>query len=313
MKTETNTRPEILSFEDFMIAFRYNLNLNFPELKKQYSFEEQMITKYDRELHGIVLRDSNNKIAPVFYYEDLYESYRKGASIQECIGQIVDYLHRHKLPDENVHRKLVNYGEAKKLLIVKLLNYRNNRKFLKVVPYKRFGDMAIVAQVYFSNENYGSGAVTVDKELAKVWDVGIEEIFEQAFRNMNGYELKINNLLDFANENAKEKYKAGPETYVLTYNTTFNGAVAILRTEELLKFAEEKQSDFFVLPVSIGEMLLIEYKDDISYDFLSDMLYMINKDHPDKSNVLSEQVFLLERNKRELTYLKDGQKMYIYS
>lgn len=314
MKTDKNTKPELLSFEEFMTAFRYNLDLNFSEVKKHFKFEEEMINKFGRELHGIIVHNSKDRVAPVFYYEDFYESYRNGATIQECIEIIVDFLRQSRLPGEEIQKKIADYALARDQLIIKLINYRDNRKYLSGVPHKRFGDMAVIAQLFLQSQFMGNGAVTVDKNLADFWDVSMEEIFDTAFSNMSRYEIKIDDLLNYAADDRMiKKYNDGPKVYVLTYKAEFNGAPAIFRMDELLQFAREKDSDFFVLPVSIGEMLLVEYKDDISYDFLNGMLSSINQDHVNKTMVLSRQVLFLERDRKELTYLKDGQRLRIYS
>lgn len=314
MKTDNNTKPEILSFEEFMTAFRYNLDLNYSEVKSHFVFEEELINKLGKEMHGIIVHNSQDKVAPVFYYEDFYDSYRNGASIQECIEIIVDFLRQTKLPGEDVQRKIIDYTLARDNLIIKLMNYRDNRKYLSGIPHKRFGDMAVIAQLFLQSNVMGNGAVTIDKNLADLWEVSMEEVFDTAFQNMSRYEIKIENLLNYASDDmTRKKYSDAPQIYVLTYDADFNGAPAIFRMDELLRFAREKNSDFFVLPVSIGEMLLIEYKDDISYDFLSEMLACINHDHVDKNLILSRQVLFLERAKNELTYLKDGQRLRIYS
>ena len=314
MKTDNNTKPEILSFEEFMTAFRYNLDLNFAEVKKHFSFEEEIINKFGRNMHGIIVHNSKDKVAPVFYYEDFYDSYRKGATIQDCIEIIVDFLRQSKLPGEEVQKKIADYDLARDNLIIKLINYRDNRTYLAGVPHKRFGDMAVIAQLFLQSNVMGNGAVTIDKNLADFWNVSMEEVFDTAFLNMQRYKIKIENLLNYApDDRMRKKYNEAPRIYVLTYEADFNGAPAIFRMDELLKFANEKNSDFFVLPVSTGEMLLVEYKDDISYDFLSNMLESINHDHVDKNLVLSRQVMFLERDRKELTYLKDGQRLRIYS
>ena len=58
MKTEKQVRPEILSFPDFMAAFRAQYEYGIPKLRKDFSFTEQMVHKHNRDLHGIIVRQT---------------------------------------------------------------------------------------------------------------------------------------------------------------------------------------------------------------------------------------------------------------
>lgn len=66
MRTENKTRPELLSFTDFMSAFRAQYEYGPMKLKKKFSVSEQMIHKNNKDLHGLIVRVPGNKIAPVF-------------------------------------------------------------------------------------------------------------------------------------------------------------------------------------------------------------------------------------------------------
>lgn len=305
MKTDNETKQQVLSFDEFMDVFRDKLLDAHEKQPVTFEIKEELIMKSSSELHGIIVRSSGKSVAPVFYYEDFYRSYINGVSIDSSVKQIFDYMLKNDLPGEDFGDKISRWKEAKDHLIIKLINAQRNRKLLKDVPHRRIGDMAAIVQIHIESEEIGAGTVIVDDMLLSIWDISTEKLFEQAFKNMNKFELDISDLRSFAPPN-KELPVDGPNIYVLRYKAEIFGAPAILNTKKIMEFAEKKETDLFVMPVSIHEALLIEYRDDISREFLYGMLSSINSDHAVQDNVLSYDVFLLKRGNSELTYVSDG-------
>ncbi len=310
-KAKNETVSSVLSFEDFINVFRKELQSGRQNLK-EYTIEEDMINKNGKMLHGIIVRKKDNNIAPVFYYEDFYDSYSKGKSIDDCIREIEAFMSINRIPGEDMSRKISNWEKAKDLLVIKMINAERNAVLLKSVLHKYIGDMAIIVQIHLKSEMLGTGAVTVDKELCKHWKVDPETVMNKAFDNMLRYKVLIKDMRDFAKDKESVPDDA-PGMFVLQYDMDYYGASAVLRTQELKQFACIQDTNFFVLPVCTSEMLLIEDNGDISKEFLYDFLNNINIDHPTRDSMLSKQVFYLDRNLDELRYLSDGRKLCVFS
>ena len=154
----------------------------------------------------------------------------------------------------------------------------------------------------------GNGCVTVDNALIKMWAVKKEVLFDQAFDNMEGFRIKAINLLDLQFDE-EPKNREEPNIYVVSYDAPFPGAAVLLRTDYLNNFAGTKDMDFFVLPVSVHEILLIEKKPNIGQEHLFAMLSAINSDTALSENMLSERIFSLDRGENRLHYITDGQEL----
>ncbi len=312
MKTEKDTKQGMMSFDEFMAAFRCKADERLQVFDDQYDIDDEVVMKNSTELHGLIVRSKGKNIAPVFYYEDFYGSYLNGESVDECVMKMTDYLAGHDLPGDDFARKITSWEEAKECLTVKLINANRNRKLLTNVPCKLFGDMAVIVQILISSQDFGSGTVTVDADLIKMWNVEEEELFNRAFDNMRAYDLNFEDLSKYASPDKKIPDDC-PRIYVLRYQADIFGASAMLYTDKLQEFAEKMNSDFYIMPVSIHEALMIEYKDDIRNDYLFGMLNSINQEHPIQDDILSYEVFRLKRGEDDLTYITDGRKLCIFS
>ena len=310
MGNNKSVKKNMMSFQEFMVEFKLSFQDEYADLCEIYEYHEEMIRKNGHDLHGIILRKKDNKIAPVFYYEEFYKSYRNGVSISESIRKMADFLYFQELPDEDMAKSLADWNCTKKKLIVKLINYENNRSFLRTVPFKRIGDMAVVSQVHLESEVYGNGAITVDEDLMDLWGISREELFDTALDNMLDYPVKMINLYEETSID-KEKYAEAPRIYVSIFEKPINGAASILRTDELKVFANKVGYDLFVMPVSIHEALLVEYRDDLREEFLAEMLYSINHDHESIDDVLSQNIYLLKRDHEYLIDITNNKDVCI--
>ena len=70
-----------------------------------------------------------------------------------------------------------------------------------------------------------------------------------------------------------------------------------------------KESDFYVLPVSVHEVLLIQKKKFIVDDMLFGMLQGINSDENLADNMLSDEVLYLSRESDNIEYLLGGKEV----
>ena len=311
MKTEKQVRPEKLSFPDFMAAFRAQYEYGIPKLRKDFSFTEQMVHKHNRDLHGIIVRQTGKSIAPVFYYEDLYTSYCNGTSLEQCMKDVVKFVTGRSMPDDNFREQLISWDGICDKLIVKLINQKRNSAMLTESPYMMFGDMALVVQIYLDDESLGKGAITVDQDLIRMWKMTKKTVFSRAMENMKKYKITAIDLLNYAGD-GKTIDPETPRIYVYSYDAPFPGASAIIRNDKLHEFAESKETDFYILPVSMHEALLIEYKEDLSKEFLFGMLHSINTDKGLSDSMISDEVYLLRRNQENLINISDGKEIVLF-
>lgn len=301
MTMKNNMTIDKLEFPDFMKAFRAQYEYGMTELR-DFEIQEQVVHKNNKNLHGIIIRRQGYLVAPVFYYEDFYEAYKKGTTIEQCIYKMIDFVSERVFPNESLSRIFTSWEGMKELLFVKLINFKKNKEQLMRIPHKAFGDMAVVVQIYLDDPIIGKGAVMVDDALIDTWGIETKTLFDTAFENMKRYHIRTVNLLDYDKED-HECDKEVPEIYVVSYDAPFPGAAAMLQTQYLKEFATTRESDFYILPVSVHEILMIQKKEGIIPDMLINMLQGINTDAHLSDCMLSEEVFYLDRAAESVVYL----------
>ena len=91
------------------------------------------------------------------------------------------------------------------------------------------------------------------------------------------------------------------EQYVLTNTAKINGATAILYPNLLQEIGEATQSNFFILPSSIHEVILMKDNGDMNAEELQRMVMEINRTQVAPEEVLSDEVYSYDYRQQKLT------------
>ena len=126
--------------------------------------------------------------------------------------------------------------------------------------------------------------------------------------NMNQYRVKMVDLMEISLVE-EENDPVAPRIFVVSYDADFHGASVMLQTGILLDFARSKDMDFYVMPVSTHEILLIERREGMERDVLLEMLRSINSDERLCDNMLSEEVYILERQDEKIRNLLNDEEL----
>ena len=283
------------------------------KLGEEYRIVSNIITKQNDEvLHSVAILNNGEKMSKNIYLESYYEEYKKGRSIDSITEEIIGLI---KCKDEIQQRcmefvEILNdYESVKDNLMVKLINKDFNEKYLENKCYISYLDFAVLLYVLNDWEKGESFAVAVTKTLADVWEVSIDEMYEQALKNVRTkYPATIENInsviiktfeevqgiaaeeLDFL-KNTKDRM----ELYVLSNRTRTNGAISMIFTDVLKKFADENEvEEVIIIPSSVHEVLLYpkNNESDITEQNCLDMLLDVNSTGVEHGELLSNNVYV---------------------
>lgn len=89
--------------------------------------------------------------------------------------------------------------------------------------------------------------------------------------------------------------------YILSNVKGINGATCLLYQNVLRDFSEQIQSDLFILPSSIHEVILVPYDRSISKEALEAMVKDVNRTQVSQDEVLSDRVYFYSRANNAIT------------
>ena len=261
-------------------------------------------------MDGISILKAGEKASPTIYLNEFYRELKDGGSIEEIVKKIKGIYETHCKKMEFPIEEFKSYEKIKGKLAVKLINYKENNAVLQEIPFRKFLDLAVVCYVLLGKVGTNMASVLVRQEYRKIWKISEEELFLQALANTPKLlppELKSMNVLiqeAFLEREISESeaYQEGEiPMYVLTNIMHFNGAAAMLYSDIISDFAEELETDFYILPSSIHEVILIPKVPDLEKQVLEQMVREVNQEEVDQQERLSDQVYCYWRGSGEFT------------
>lgn len=272
-------------------------------------------------LSGITLMQGDSNISPTIYLNHFYEAYENGeVTLGAIVEEVIDTYEKNKVNHSVDMRFFMNYESIKDSIIFKLIHAGRNEELLKDVPHIRYLDLAIVFQCLVSEEMFGNATIMIHNAHLKIWDITIDEIYEDAIQNtprLQKYDIKnmrdvlcemmlLEEMEGIEDADRKEEFKELPDSvpmYVLSNKTRIQGAACILYPDILKDFAAAIKSDFYVLPSSIHEVILLPAQGDEDRGALTRMVREVNKSQVEREEVLSDSVYYFDREKNELYVL----------
>lgn len=279
-----------IGFNEFVRVIVENLKRRYIEAK----VEVQEITKNNgNKLTGIFILGRNTNIAPTIYLEYYYEEYMSGKTIDWVIQEIVAIYERNKMSPIDISF-FMDYEKIKQVIAMKLVNYHSNMELLRNIPHFRFLDLAITFYcVLGAQEAY----ITITNEHLRIWNISKERLYEWAKGNTE--QVLPWELIDMAevvrkmagdNEIPLEKLM-----YILTNKKKQYGATCMLYDGVLREIAQRLQSDFYILPSSVHEVILLPTNDDSDRKELTEMVLEVNNSILSKEDMLSDHVYYFSK------------------
>lgn len=271
-------------------------------------FPRKVIKNNGVTLTGIVARRENINSFPTIYIDDYYREDIKEEEVQGIVLKMADRLRLADLKQPVDLSGFVDFEKAKTRLSFKLINTEKNKELLTDIPSRPFFNLSIVYFYLIEKAPFkGKATVLVRRSHMDTWNITEMELYKAACINAP-------QLLPSRIENMNEALGGifPPELfedlipmYVLTNSEKLFGASCILYRDELKSFAVKMNSDLFILPSSVHEMILIPKRPDLNQSAFLDIVAEINHSQVPEEDVLADSVFFYNK-KEDALYLLDN-------
>ncbi len=269
---------------------------------------QDIIKNNDTHLDGLTILSENTNIAPTIYLNHYYDQYLSGKSLSVICEDILHSYRKHAPKDSIDISFFTEYEKVKSRIIFKLVNYDRNRELLTKVPHIRYLDLAIIFNCFVEASDDGYATILIYHHHMSYWNISTEQLYALAMQNtpkLLHYHLQnmadvITDLFgDGLNSLSCDSLQSLP-MYVLSNNTKLHGSGCILYEDLLPAIAQKIDSDFYIIPSSIHEVLLIPVKHAASYEELTIMVRDINSNELSSDEILSDHVYFFSQHQGKI-------------
>lgn len=297
-----------MNFEEFV---KYVSKEVIIRLGEEYFCSTAKVVKNNgQKLTGLTVRRKDVCVSPTFYLEAFYDLYESGEDIEYIIDMLADGYMKYEVKEDTDFSYIQEYEIIKKDIFCKLVNSSLNEELLKDIPHINILDLSVVFYIAVDLETVGHGSILVRNENMRAWDICLETLYKEAIENTRSRnDFRFVNIADVLGElagleNGGTGIFEGIDNvqdipmYVYTNNVKMFGAIGLLFDDLLSEFAQRIDSNFFILPSSIHELIILPESEVKDKESLKDMVVTVNETQLEQGEVLSDSVYYFNRTDR---------------
>lgn len=250
-----------------------------------------------------------DQAVPVLYLEECFERYLQGETFAECVEEICVFYEEQKGKEGKIMAEIEKIEKGKNWKSIQnriypiLLSKKENENLKNKYCYQEYLDFLVLYVIRVTN--IGIGTIKITKQMIKSWGVQKKEVHWKALENLrtDGYQIKgIRNILkeNFSEmQEVKEDREEEEFMYVLTNESKYFGAAGIFLCAEIFQKIVGKKN-FYILPSSIHELILIE--DNGKYDscLLNNMVREVNEAQVVEEERLSNHIYYFDWKTKQI-------------
>lgn len=311
-----------MNFDEFKQAIVDNIKDYLPAKFEESDVEvRQVLKNNDTVLDGLTIQDPDTNVAPTIYMNQFFEEYQNGRDLNDIIGDIADVYIANTVDKQMDVSIVTDFEKAKGNILPRLVNAEENQELLAQRPHMIMDDLAVTYHLEMGKSDNGNMSVAITNTILDMYGISQEELHDLAVANleekmpatfqgmsevvkemmlpqiMSDLGLSKEAALDYIEQMIPD---GNEQMYVLSNDSKLNGAAAVLNEKAMEDIAEKVGGDFFILPSSIHELLVVPKQDGMELSDLEAMVQEVNATQVAPEEKLSDHVYEYDAKEKEL-------------
>lgn len=286
---------------------------------------KDVIKNNDTHLSGLTIHRDDEGISPTLYLENYYDALQNGEHSLNGILSRMAETYNEAMQNEitkdakEIVNNITDYEATKGKIVPRLVNRDSNEERLQDMPHTEMGDLAVTYHVDLGSAEDGQMSVAISNQMMEKYGVSVEDLHEQACGNMESltpttFKTMADTLMeimvpDYAEMSEEEREQRKEEMglggtdqdamFVISNSSKTFGAAALLDSESLDKI-EAQIGEFYILPSSVHECILVPKREDMDLATLENMVQEVNATQVAPNEVLSDHVYAYDSETKEI-------------
>lgn len=279
------------------------IRFGLPDDENAYEVQVSNVMKQNATNYiGIIIGVAGEPAAPTIYIEEYYEKYLAGkATPLSTAGDMIEIYEGMRQEVERVNRDtnenidvILNYNLAKEYVRFRVVEIARNQEWLADKPYVPVGNgFAEIFYVEFAGRDESYGIYNVTDPLLREWSCDLKQLEKDAIENQRRENPAVfKNLVSIIGEMMGTPADSLPDPglYILTNPDQHWGAGCLYYPGVQEQIAEMVRGDYYVIPSSVHEHLILPVADAEDALILPHMVTEINQERVMPEDVLSDNV-----------------------
>lgn len=309
-----------MTFEEFKQEIADNIKDHLPDQYQDSTVQLNTVQKNNEALDAITITSPDSNVSPTIYLNSFYEDYQNGQDIDTIMDRIADVRVEHEVSQDFDVSKITDFDQVKDHIAARVVGIEDNADLLDQRPHAEMDDLAVTYCVMLGEDANGSMSVPITNQLMETWGVTQEELHELAkanqddltpstFKSMNEVmaEMMIPQMMsdmgvdrETAEQMISDMMPPEDKMFVLSNEQKLNGAAALLDDKMMDQIAERVGGDFYILPSSVHEVLIVPADAGMDLKDLEAMVQEVNETQVAPQDRLSDHVYQYDNDTHEV-------------
>lgn len=275
----------MMKFEEFEEYVKQNLKILLPENYEDASIKIDEVKKPGYSYHGMAVTQQNQRFGVIVDLDHYYSMYRKPVPISQIMFSIASLV-QESFPDVDLEL-IMDYEWVKNRLFIRVFNRNWSKDYLRHIPHQVVEDLAITPHILVASDGKQISSTPVTYDLLREYGIPPQELFDTAMQNgMKMFPPTIKYMADLLGIGRDIRAER-----VITNEWGINGAAALFYPGEMDEISEEISDDFYAVPTSVHEMILIPAGSAMSEGKMNEALHQTIRDYTDEREWLSDHIY----------------------
>lgn len=301
-----------MNFEEFINTIKDTIKDYLPENYRDAEVNILESRKLNTNYTGLTVTREGDPLAPTINLNNLFDSYSKHPehSIAEVMQEVASVIQH--TPETFDIGRIMDYDRVKNNLFIRLSAAEKNADVLEHAPHIAKEDLAITFHIMLDQSDKGTATTMINDNMMEAYGIDLNQLYQDALLNspvicpaqienmgealsrMMVEDMKSAGappeLIQDMEKDLEESNKNNPMT-IITNDRLVDGASAIFYPGVMDLVGERMKGDYFILPSSVHETLVVPDDGRVSLQELTDMVKEVNMTQVNPEDQLTDQVY----------------------
>ena len=288
-----------MDFEKFKESLIEDVQQGLYEKGIEANVSTSEVSKLNESYEALTVTPEGSNVGVNVNMENFFEAYENGVNYDAVVDRAIQVIENglNNQPAIDVSA-LTDYSQMKDKLIMEVVSKEANEEMLANIPHMEMEDMAVVYRFVLDSNEDGRATILATNHLIETMGVTPEQLHADAMENAP--ELKpaiIMGMSEMLADMGMPMEMMGMEAptqefmYVATVEDKINGAGVLAYQNFMDQAAERVGGDFFILPSSRHEILLVPDNGEADLQQLKDMVREVNATQVAPEEKLTDSVY----------------------
>ena len=278
-----------MNYTKFIAYARTHIKAYLPAEYEEAEVTVSHIKKLDEEYTGLMVRRKGQISAPVINIKMFFRRYQNDEPLEELMMEMARQVFL-KPPMALDPEALNHYDEIASKLFVRLSSAKKGEALMEDSPHQVIGDLLLTYHIFIPGDENSDGwfSARVTNEMLNNFGITKDQLERDALKNTTKlFVPKLESLMEAVTGEPEED----PRMLVVTNQETTYGANMLFVPGMMEEVATKLKGNFFAIPSSIHEFIVVIDDGDITAEDLRAMLETANQTVVRPEEILSNTVY----------------------